>query len=279
MEKEQETNWSLVAATSVLAIGLGVIFKYVIQFNKEAQKADEAESSDDEGDRVRRPDRGAEAPAEHNRAVAIIQRAEHDVPVKNTRYRKRLEDKELAREQKAEEERKEAELVAAKEEQEFQAKIYPRGFGVRQQTFDIGRRVEWKGLFEVKEAGYTGIKNTMDSDKFVRYIRMRKVVVLQDLAFEFKMSTEDCIDRIRSLDSMGLFDGFFDDRGKYIWLDKQEMQACATALLKKGRINRTDLVSICNTTIRTEPTEEHQLYIEQEERRAVAALDWEDDEA
>eukprot|EP00397_Hematodinium_sp_SG-2012_P025815 GEMP01027001.1.p1 GENE.GEMP01027001.1~~GEMP01027001.1.p1 ORF type:complete len:259 (+),score=71.57 GEMP01027001.1:54-830(+) len=258
MEKEQETNWSLVAATSVLAIGLGVIFKYVIQFNKEAQKADEAESSDDEGDRVRRPDRGAEAPAEHNRAVAIIQRAEHDVPVKNTRYRKRLEDKELAREQKAEEERKEAELVAAKEEQEFQ---------------------EWKGLFEVKEAGYTGIKNTMDSDKFVRYIRMRKVVVLQDLAFEFKMSTEDCIDRIRSLDSMGLFDGFFDDRGKYIWLDKQEMQACATALLKKGRINRTDLVSICNTTIRTEPTEEHQLYIEQEERRAVAALDWEDDEA
>jgi len=113
-------------------------------------------------------------------------------------------------------------------------------------------------------------------DRFLNYIRMRKVVMLEDLASDFYLKTHECIDRIRSLEEMGRIDGFFDDRGKYIYLEEEEMRACAHALLEKGRIDRSELVTICNSMIRMEPTAEDIEKIQEEERRAVASLDWEE---
>ena len=50
----------------------------------------------------------------------------------------------------------------------------------------------------------------------VQFIERRKVVLLEDIAAEFKMTTKEVIKKIEGLESKGLLSGIMDDRGKYI---------------------------------------------------------------
>ena len=48
--------------------------------------------------------------------------------------------------------------------------------------------------------------------------------MLEDLAGEFKLSTKDVIDRIKSLEELKILNGVIDDRGKYIYITEKEME-------------------------------------------------------
>lgn len=50
----------------------------------------------------------------------------------------------------------------------------------------------------------------------IEFIERRKVVMLEDVAAEFKMLTKDVVARIDELEKEGLLSGITDDRGKYI---------------------------------------------------------------
>ena len=50
--------------------------------------------------------------------------------------------------------------------------------------------------------------------QFVEYIKDRKTVVLDEVAAEFGLRTQDVINRIQSLESIGRLTGVMDDRGK-----------------------------------------------------------------
>ncbi|XP_023535116.1 DDRGK domain-containing protein 1-like [Cucurbita pepo subsp. pepo] len=116
---------------------------------------------------------------------------------------------------------------------------------------------KWKGEFSVDAEGTTeadvegGNQDLLST--FVEYIKNHKCVPLEDLAAEFKLRTQECINRITSLESMGRLSGVMDDRGKYIYISKDEMQAVADYIKRQGRVSISHLASKSNQFIDLEP--------------------------
>ncbi|KAN0009030.1 hypothetical protein ACTFIU_008920 [Dictyostelium citrinum] len=87
-----------------------------------------------------------------------------------------------------------------------------------------------------------GITKNEDYDKsllqlFIKYLKEHKICLLEDIAIEFNIKTNEVIDRIKTLDKQGLISGVIDDRGKFIYITKEEMEAVAKFVNKKGRVN------------------------------------------
>ena len=85
--------------------------------------------------------------------------------------------------------------------------------------------------------------------EFVDYIKTHKVVVLEELAREFGLRTEDVVNRVRGLEEMGYITGVIDDRGKFIYISEAEMKAVAKFIQKKGRITVAELARESNKLI------------------------------
>ncbi|KAJ8747517.1 hypothetical protein K2173_009254 [Erythroxylum novogranatense] len=116
---------------------------------------------------------------------------------------------------------------------------------------------KWKGEFSVDAEGTTendvqdGSQDLLSN--FVEYIKKQKCVPLEDLAAEFKMRTQECINRITSLETMGRLSGVMDDRGKYIYISLEEMKAVADYIKRLGRVSISHLASKSNQFIDLEP--------------------------
>ncbi|GMJ05138.1 hypothetical protein like AT4G27120 [Hibiscus trionum] len=116
---------------------------------------------------------------------------------------------------------------------------------------------KWKGAFSVDAEGTTenelqdGSQDLLSN--FVEYIKNHKCIPLEDLAAEFKLRTQECINRITSLESMGRLSGVMDDRGKYIYISMDEMQAVADYIKRQGRVSISHLASKSNQFIDLEP--------------------------
>ncbi|XP_050369550.1 DDRGK domain-containing protein 1 [Argentina anserina] len=116
---------------------------------------------------------------------------------------------------------------------------------------------KWKGEFSIDAEGTTenevqdGHQDLLSD--FVDYIKKHKCVPLEDLAAEFKLRTQECINRINSLESMGRLSGVMDDRGKYIYISQEEMQAVADYIKRQGRVSIAHLASKSNQFIDLEP--------------------------
>ncbi|XP_010930863.1 DDRGK domain-containing protein 1 [Elaeis guineensis] len=116
---------------------------------------------------------------------------------------------------------------------------------------------KWKGEFSVDAEGTT--ENELQDENqgqlfnFVEYIKKQKCIPLEDLAAEFKLRTQDCINRIISLESMGRLSGVMDDRGKYIYIAPEEMKAVADYIKRQGRVSISHLASKSNQFIDLEP--------------------------
>ncbi|KAI3988222.1 hypothetical protein MKX01_012011 [Papaver californicum] len=116
---------------------------------------------------------------------------------------------------------------------------------------------KWKDAFSIDAEGTTE-SEVQDGSQgllfdFVEYIKKHKCVQLEDLAAEFKLRTQDCINRIASLESMGRLSGVMDDRGKYIYIAEEEMRAVADYIRRQGRVSISHLASKSNQFIDLEP--------------------------
>ncbi|KAL3821572.1 hypothetical protein ACJIZ3_007477 [Penstemon smallii] len=119
---------------------------------------------------------------------------------------------------------------------------------------------KWKGDFSVDAEGTTE-NEVQDGSQgllfdFVEYIKKHKCVPLEDIAAEFKLRTQDCINRINSLETMGRLSGVMDDRGKYIYISLEEMKAVADYIRREGRVSISHLASKSNQFIDLEPKSE-----------------------
>jgi len=111
-------------------------------------------------------------------------------------------------------------------------------------------------------------------ERFLTYIRLRKVVLLDDVASEFCLKTKEVIERVKDLEKMGRLMGVFDDRGKFIVVTDEELTNLSNYLKGRGRVSKSDdLVPACNRLIRMDPTQEDKELIIQEERAAIAVLE------
>ena len=108
-------------------------------------------------------------------------------------------------------------------------------------------------------------------------MQRKKVVYLEELASEFNMRTQvlggqetavagnhhqhftglilsqDAISRVQSLQDSGEITGVIDDRGKFIHISMEEMEAVAKFIKQRGRVAIAELVSSSNTLINLQP--------------------------
>lgn len=79
--------------------------------------------------------------------------------------------------------------------------------------------------------------------QFVEYIKQSKMVALDELASEFRLPTSHVIQRIHELEGAGTLTGIMDDRGKYVYISVEEMQAVAGYIKGRGRVSIAELAS------------------------------------
>ena len=82
-----------------------------------------------------------------------------------------------------------------------------------------------------------------------------KVVVLEDLASKFKLKTQSVIDRITQLQEDGVLTGVIDDRGKFIYVSKEELEGVAKFIRQRGRVSIADLAAASNNLVNLTPVQ------------------------
>mmetsp|Transcript_24808 Transcript_24808/g.22004 ORF Transcript_24808/g.22004 Transcript_24808/m.22004 type:complete len:101 (-) Transcript_24808:43-345(-) len=87
------------------------------------------------------------------------------------------------------------------------------------------------------------------------------------------MATKEVIDRLEKLMGMGKLSGIIDDRGKFIYVTKEEFEAVKELIQRKGRISRSDLMLECNRLINLNPSEEDKEKIKQEQANFLKEIE------
>lgn len=99
-------------------------------------------------------------------------------------------------------------------------------------------------------------------------------MLLEDLAAEFSLSTQDAIQRVEALQASNRITGIIDDRGKFIYITEDEMEKVVKYIQRKGRMSLSELSKECNKLIRLEGDN-----VSSSAAGAVLAVDWLDEAA
>lgn len=151
---------------------------------------------------------------------------------KEDEIQQRLEEEREAREREREEEEKR--LIAEQKQREYE------------------QYLKAKQAFVVEEEGFDSSQDTDQQNKlvdFINYIKEKKIVMLEELAGEFKMRTQDVITRVNELLDTEQIEGVIDDRGKFIYITQDELDSVAKFIKQNGRVSITDLVENSNRLI------------------------------
>lgn len=120
---------------------------------------------------------------------------------------------------------------------------------------DYEEYLKMKEAFSVEEEGFDeeiqDEKNLLN--EFLEYIKYNKVVVLEDLAGHFHIKTTSVIERINSLQADGYLTGVIDDRGKFIYISQNELEAVAKFVKQRGRVSISELAESSNQLINLIP--------------------------
>jgi len=136
--------------------------------------------------------------------------------------------------------------------------------------------MKWKDMFQVEDEGEELQEGSYDLNRFLEYIKLRKVVMIEDIGAEFGLEGKSVVERLQDLENSGYLTGIVDDRGKYIYLTEEELLGVKAYIENRGRVTRMELSQEGNRLIRLEPTQEDKLKIEQEEKSLAQNLDEEE---
>lgn len=150
--------------------------------------------------------------------------------------RKKMEEKERAEEKRVEEEEKKAREEKERKEYEEYLKM-KEAFSVEEEGYEEGEAGDEQNLLQ----------------EFVTYIKNQKVVLIEDLAARFKLKTQAAIDRIKDLQNDNILSGVIDDRGKFIYVSQEEMEAVAKFIKQRGRVSIQELAENSNQLINLTP--------------------------
>ncbi len=79
------------------------------------------------------------------------------------------------------------------------------------------------------------------------------MVQIEEVAAEFGMRSGEVVDRIHSLEGLGRLTGVMDERGKFIYISREEMEAVAAFIRKRGRVHIAELAAQSASLIDLEP--------------------------
>ncbi|CAK9795139.1 DDRGK domain-containing protein 1 [Anthophora plagiata] len=116
--------------------------------------------------------------------------------------------------------------------------------------------LKMKEAFSVEEEGYDQDEKEDEENllqAFLQYIKQNKVVVLEDLAAHFGLKTVNVVERIQELQANGNLTGVIDDRGKFIYISQEELEAVAKFVKQRGRVSIAELAENSNRLINLNP--------------------------
>lgn len=176
-----------------------------------------------------------EKAARRERNEQMVREREERKALEEQRYQDRKKKEE--EEERLEKEREEAEKKAKEEQEKREYEEY----------------LKLKEQFSVEEEGQDAAASEEDAanllNEFVNYIKNSKIVVLEDLASEFKLKTQDVINRVAQVQEMGLLTGVMDDRGKFIYISQDELLKVKQFIEQRGRVNIAELAKSSNELI------------------------------
>jgi len=175
--------------------------------------------------------------------------AKADKKVQREAEQKEREDNKKKREKIDEEEKKkrEQEKEGEKMIEDEERKIREQKEKREQEEYE-----QLKAAFSVEDEGCDAGEEGDEENKllkFINYIKDTKVVLLEDLAAQFHLKTQEAIDRVTQLQTDGLLTGVIDDRGKFIYISQEELEAVAKFIRQQGRVSITDLAMSSNKLI------------------------------
>ncbi|XP_063230284.1 DDRGK domain-containing protein 1 [Bacillus rossius redtenbacheri] len=163
----------------------------------------------------------------------------------------RLREERKQRQQQEDEERQRE--SALREEEERRQEQAERQAREERERKELEEYLKMKEMFSVEEEGCEETDAEQDQgsllQQFITYIKTSKVVLLEDLAAHFKLKTQSIIDRIQDLQSEGALTGVIDDRGKFIYISPEELQAVARFVKQRGRVSISELAESSNQLI------------------------------
>lgn len=116
--------------------------------------------------------------------------------------------------------------------------------------------LKMKASFQVDEEGF----DECDEDEkesllqsFLDYIQDNKVVLLEDLATQFKLKMQAVIDRITDLQETGTLTGVIDDQGKFIYISDEELSKIGEFIRNRGRVSISELAESSNNLVNLTP--------------------------
>ncbi|CAB3366010.1 Hypothetical predicted protein [Cloeon dipterum] len=165
-------------------------------------------------------------------------------------------DREEKKKREAKKELERQKEIAEKEAEEEQVREAERKAQEEKERKEHEEYLKLKEAFSVESEGFD---ETVEEDEqnslraFVQYIQDNKVVILEDLALRFKYKIKDAIDKIGKLQEDGILTGVFDDRGKFIFLSKKELEAVAKFIRQRGRVSIAELAASSSDLINFAP--------------------------
>jgi len=146
-----------------------------------------------------------------------------------------------------------------REEEEAKAVEVARQAAAAQKAKEAEEYDQWKDMFATEAAGETGAGAAGGAAQsqgllyeFIDHCCDHKLVVLEELATQFKLQGQEVIDRVTLLDAQGRMVGLIDDRGKFLHLTAEEMANVVGYMNRRGRISIADLVRESNQLVRVE---------------------------
>ena len=83
----------------------------------------------------------------------------------------------------------------------------------------------------------------------------KKVVDIEWLAARYRLRPAELVNRLETLRSSGLLTGVLDERGSFIALDQQELQAAASLIRSLGRVSIAELTRRLADVVHLVPSE------------------------
>ncbi|GFR08214.1 DDRGK domain-containing protein 1 [Trichonephila clavata] len=189
--------------------------------------------------------------------VGAKKRKKLELKAEKRRDREReLEEREERKQrQKDIDERRRKEELKQEEEERKKAKE-EKALKEEQARKEYEEYLKLKESFNIEEEGFDEEEIDESGNKlqeFINYIKSQKVVLMEDLASRFKLKTQDAIERVQELLAQEWLVGVIDDRGKFIYITKEELESVAQFIRQRGRVSISELVDCSNSLINLTP--------------------------
>lgn len=180
-------------------------------------------------------------------------RAKLEAKAEKKQQREALERERDDRKKKQQQLQEEADKLREKEKLEEMARDEAeKKLREEQEKREHEEYLKMREAFSVEEEGYD-VTNEEDEknllQEFLDYIKNNKVVILEDLAGHFNIKTQSVIERIHELQANGRLTGVIDDRGKFIYISREELESVATFVKQRGRVSIAELAENSNRLI------------------------------